>query len=382
MGGPLSQISKITNAKSCRQSSYDRTGGNDDWVSIAAGQTIELLNVKGSGCIQHIWTTFLAEQDPLIRKNLVIKMYWDDQVHPSVEAPIGDFFGQGWGLNYLFTSLPLAATPRKGLSLVSYWPMPFGSSARITVENQGEQNCERFYFYVDYEMREIQIDEGRFHAWYNQEITSPESGDGQENAWIKGSPDPKNKSDQNNYLFCEISGEGHFVGVNFYVHSPSPPWPGEGDDMFLIDGEPWPGLHGTGTEDYFNTAWGPDEHYLHPYFGIAYAPGRNNEDPRFGWLGRMHYYRFHIEDPIRFSKTLRASIEHGHANGLVLELSSVAYWYQKLPSRPLPPLPDAVARRPKKATIVESVHRWRHEWMLNRGHDCLWGDEDAPDSFS
>jgi hypothetical protein len=146
--------------------------------------------------------------------------------------------------------------------------------------------------------------------------------------------------------------------------------------MFLIDGEPWPGLHGTGTEDYFNTAWGPDEHYLHPFFGIAYAPGRNNDDARFGWIGRMHYYRWHIADPMRFSSSLRASIEHGHANGMVLDLASVAYWYQRTPSRPLPPLPPASERIPRKPTTVETIHRWRHAWLKERGMRGLWGDEE------
>ncbi|MBS1724887.1 MAG: DUF2961 domain-containing protein [Armatimonadetes bacterium] len=376
MPGPLQSISLLRPCQSCRSSSYDRSGGNDDWIQVPAGEKATLLNTLGSGRVTHIWITMLAEKDPDMRRNMVVRMYWDGQEHPSVEAPIGDFFGQGWSLNYNFVSLPLAAAPRDGMAMVSYFPMPFGSSARIEVENQSESDCERFYFYVDYELGPVGDDEGRFHAWYHQELTTPESGDGMENAWIDGSPDPKNTSDANNYLFCDIVGEGHYVGVNFYVHSPSPPWPGEGDDMFLVDGTPWPGLHGTGTEDYFNTSWGPDEHYLHPYFGIAYAPGRNNNDPRYGWIGRMHYYRFHLEDPIRFQKSLRASIEHGHANGLALDLSSVSYWYQRLPSKPFPALPPAKSRKPRPLQRVEAMHRWRHEWMKARGQGALWGDEE------
>lgn len=376
MPGPLSSISVVKPLTSGRSSSYDKSGGNDDWISIPAGQRAVLLDVPGPGRIVHIWVTLLAENDPYIRKNIVLRMYWDGQEHPSVEAPIGDFFGQGWGLNYNFCSLPLAAAPRQGTALVCYFPMPYKSGARIEVENQSEADCDRFYFYVDYETGVVDDDEGRFHAWYNQELTKIESGDGKENAWIENSADPKNTSDRNNYLFCETEGEGHFVGVNYYVHSPSPPWPGEGDDMFMIDGSTWPGLHGTGTEDYFNTAWGPDEHFLHPYFGIAYAPGKNNEDPRYGWIGRMHYYRFHLEDPIRFQKSLRASIEHGHANGLILHLTSVAYWYQKGPTRPFRPLPPAAERKPRALTRVEAIHRWRHEWAQNRPGSALWGEEE------
>lgn len=375
MTGPLSSISLVRPLVSGRSSSYDRTGGNDDWVAIPAGTTHTLADVKGSGRITHIWITLLAEQDPAMRRNMVIRMFWDDQEHPSVEAPIGDFFGQGWALNYNFVSLPLAAAPRDGMAMVCYFPMPFGSRARIEVVNQSPNDCDRFYYYVDYELGEIDAKEGRFHAQYRQELTQVESGDGKENAWIDDSPDPKNCTDANNYVFCETEGEGQYVGVNFYVHSPSPPWPGEGDDMFMVDGQVWPGLHGTGTEDYFNTAWGPDEHYLHPYFGIAYAPGRNNSDPRFGWIGRMHYYRFHLEDPIRFQKSLCASIEHGHANGLVLDLSSVAYWYQKLPSKPFEGLPSAADRTPKPLTRVEAVHRWRHEWLGQHGSQDRWGEK-------
>lgn len=374
MPGPLSSISQIKPHRTRRESSYDRSGGNDDWISVPAGQRATLLDTDGSGRVTHIWITMLAEKDPLMRRNMVIRMYWDGQDHPSVEAPIGDFFGQGWALNYNFVSLPLAAAPRDGMALVSYFPMPFGQGAKIEIENQSDQDCERFYFYVDYELGPVSEDEGRFHAWYNHELTGIEAADGKENAWIDDSLDPKNPSDKDNYLFCEIQGEGHFVGVNFFVHSPSTPWPGEGDDMFMVDGEPWPGLHGTGTEDYFNTSWGPDEHYLHPYFGIAYAPGKNNNDPRYGWIGRMHYYRFHLEDPIRFQESLRASIEHGHANGLVLDLSSVAYWYQRTPSQPLPPLPTPAERRPKPLTRVEAIHRWRHTWLQGRNSDERWGE--------
>jgi hypothetical protein len=170
------------------------------------------------------------------------------------------------------------------------------------------------------------------------------------------------------------------VGVNYYVNSPSPIWYGEGDDMFLVDGEAWPGsAHGTGTEDYFNQSWCPDEHYCHPYFGTAYAPGRNNDDPRFGWLGRTHCYRFHLEDPIRFQKSLRASIEHGHANCLTLEIASVAYWYQMTPTRPFPPLATAAERVPRKQVDVVSIHRWRKEWRETAPKGERFGTEKHPD---
>ena len=123
-------------------------------------------------------------------------------------------------------------------------------------------------------------DAGRFHASWLREITDSH-GDLGENEWSVFGEFAKNPSDQNNYLFVEAEGKGHFVGVNYYVDNPGPMWYGEGDDMWMVDGEPWPGsLHGTGTEDFFNSSWCPNELYQHPYFGYA----RITEKP--GWMGR------------------------------------------------------------------------------------------------
>lgn len=377
--GPLANICQIqTDVRSKRISSYARDGGNSDYHPIEPGQTLVLADIEGAGIVKHIWIT-ISSQDPLFRKNLILRMYWDGQEHPSVEAPIGDFFGQGWGKKYLFNSLPLAAAPKGGNALVCYFPMPFAKGARITVENQSEHRTGAFYYYVDYEEHaSIPDDMGRFHAWYNQEYTAPESDFGdRENEWAILGPTPKNPTDKNNYLFCEVDGAGHFVGVNYYVHCPSPVWYGEGDDMFLVDGEPWPGsAHGTGTEDYFNQSWSPDEIYMHPYFGTPYAPGRiGNDDQLYGWIGQTHCYRFHLEDPIRFTKSLRASIEHGHANVLTLEMASVAYWYQTMPSKPFPALPSAEERKPRDIIRPADIHAWRDAWRREQGGGRLWGNE-------
>lgn len=375
--GPLANISQIVDARSKRISSYDRSGGNGDNIQIPVGATAELAAIAGAGIIKHIWIT-ISCKDELHRRNLVLRMYWDGQEHPSVEAPIGEFFGQGWGLKYNFVSLPLAAAPAGGNALVSYFPMPFGAGARITVENQGTEEVDAFYYYIDYEEHDsIPADQGRFHAWYHQEMTQPESATGDvENEWSIFADFAKNPSDKDNYLFIEAAGTGHYVGVNYYINCPTPVWYGEGDDMFLVDGEPWPGsAHGTGTEDYFNQSWCPDEIYLHPYFGTARAPGRGNDDPRCGWLGRTHVYRFHLEDPIRFKKSLRASIEHGHANCLTLDLASVAYWYQTLPSAPFPPLPSAEERKPRQPVGVVDMHRWRDSWRREKGSGERYGSE-------
>jgi len=368
MPEPLDRIAEIHPYRSKRASSYDTTGGNRDCWRIGPGETKVLLETEGPGCIRHVWMT-MSHGDKLHRRNMVIRMYWDGEVEPSVESPIGDFFGQGWGEFYNFVSLPIAVSPMEGRGLNCFWPMPFSLSARIEIENQSEHSCESLYFYIDYELRD-RLDEnlGRFHAWWNRELTQPIHGD--ENEWEILRREDKNPSDRDNYLFVETEGRGHYVGVNYYVDCPTPMWYGEGDDMFVIDGERWPpSLHGTGTEDYFNSCWSPREPYTHPYFGYARV---NNT---IGWLGRTHCYRFHLEDPIHFSKSLRASIEHGHANCLTLDLCSVAYWYQTEPHKAFPPLPSKEDRRPMPEIGVREIHRWRHAWREKMGGGPLWGNE-------
>lgn len=373
--GPLSNLATLVDSRSKRISSFDKTGGNGDCAKIPAKSVFCMAEIEGAGVVKHMWIT-ISSKDELARRNLVLRMFWDGQDHPSVESPIGEFFGQGWGMKYEWMSLPLAAAPKDGNALVCYFPMPFGSGARIEVENQGDIDVDAFYYYVDYEEHtSLSGDQGRFHASYRQELTQPESATGDvENEWEIFEPFAKNPTDKHNYVFAEIEGKGHFVGVNYFVNCPTPVWYGEGDDMFCVDGEPWPfSHHGTGTEDYFNQSWCPDTKYLHPYFGTARAPGVENNSARFGWLGRTHCYRFHLEDPIRFKKSLRASIEHGHANCLTLDIASVAYWYQTLPSKPLPHLPSVEERVPTPEIGVVDVHRWRDAWRKSKGGGELYG---------
>lgn len=365
-------IARIKDGRSLRTSSYDTSGGNDDFWTLPAGEKATLLDVAGPGVVQHIWITMASKGD-FHRKDVLIRAYWDGSDRPSVEAPIGDFFGQGWGETYLFSSPWLAAAPRGGKALVCYFPMPYRSGAKIELANQGDADVERLYFYIDYEETAIPNNIGLFHAWYNQELTKCEVG--RENEWATFGPYEKNANNEGNYLWVATEGRGHFAGVNYYINNPTPMWYGEGDDMFLIDGEPWPGLHGTGTEDYFNTAWSPDECFRHPNFGIAYAPSVGNDDPRWGWLGKHHVYRFHPSDPVRFQSSLHASIEHGHANCLNLDLSSVAYWYQDQPSQVLPEMPPASARRPQLRPTPNDVLRWRESFRKDLGLDHVWGTE-------
>lgn len=368
----LQDLAKIqTGVKSKRVSSFDRSGGNNDrFENIKKGEKRTIFDVKGAGMINHIWITIAPPPPALSRHDIILRMYWDGNTEPCVESPIGDFFGQGWDESYPFSVLPLAAGPVDGRGLVSYFVMPFADGARIEIENDSTKGIGAFYFYVDYvELETLPDDMGRFHARYNHELTEA-LPDG-ENEWGTLGRQGNNDTGKDNYLFADIEGKGHFVGVNYYVHNPSPMWYGEGDDMFFIDGEKWPSsLHGTGTEDYFNTSWCPKTPFTHPFYGYA----RLNDNT--GWLGRTHVYRFHITDPVYFDKSLRFSIEHGHNNCLTLDLSSVAYWYQTEPHKKFPPMPSRKERAPRGDIDPAAIHKWRHEWRKN--HDSepqLWGRE-------
>lgn len=371
MRGILGGISKLQNGiQTKRISSYDRTGGNRDCIQIEPGETSVIADIQGAGIIKHIWITFRSE-DPFMRRNSVIRMYWDGEEHPSVESPIGDFFGQGWGEEYSLLSLPFAAAPKQGKALNCYFPMPFQDGAKITIENQSDAAFSSFYYYIDYERHaSIPADQGRFHAWWNRELTEVHPPEG-ETEWGVVAPQGNNLTDKNNYVFANIVGKGHFVGIQYYVDNPGPIWYGEGDDMWIIDGEDWPGsLHGTGTEDFFNSSWCPNELYQHPYFGYARIPNK------LGWMGRTHCYRFFLEDPIYFDKSLKASIEHGHDNNLTLDLCTVSYWYQTEPHSKFPAFPDKMLRQNMPEVTYRDVHRWRHAWRESMGgSSLLWGNE-------
>lgn len=374
-GVDLSRIAQIKPWRTRRHSTYDRSGGNADNVRIEPGATFVWLDERGAGVVTHLWCTF-SSGDLLMRRHLIVRMFWDGQDHPSVECPIGDFFGQGWGLKYEWHCLLQAAAPAAGNSLVSYIPMPYGLGARIEIVNLSEHAVDAFYGYADVEERPVSEDDGRLHAQYRQSLTEPAFA--KEEDWELFGPYKKLPSGEGHHVLMEAEGAGHFFGCHYYVNNPTPLWYGEGDDLFQVDGEAWPGSHhGTGTEDYFNQAWCPDTVFLHPYFGTARAPGRGNDEPRFGWLGRTHCYRFHVLDPIRFTTSLRASIEHGHANGLCLDLATVAFWYQTTPSRPLSPLPPVAELTPRPPISVVDVHRWRDAWRISRGGGTLYGTERA-----
>jgi hypothetical protein len=370
MGNEMYQLSQLrNNIKSKQVSSFDRTGGNGDCLSgINDGATVTIMDVKGAGIINRIWITIAPGADKLDRNNIVMRMYWDGSPFPSVESPIGPFFGNGWDESYNFVSVPLAVSPGAGKSYVSYFAMPFAKGARIEIENQSGQKIDAFYFNIEYvEMAKLPENSGRFHAWYNHEVTKA-LPDG-ENEWGVLGETGRNLSGKDNYLFADIKGKGQFVGVNYYINCPSTMWYGEGDEMVFIDGDSVPAFNGTGTEDFFNMSWCPKEMYQHPYFGF----GRVNNET--GWLGHTHVYRFFIADAVFFDKSCRFTIEHGHNNNLTLDLASVAYWYQDAPGK-LPRSFTKEERQPKPTIGAVEIHLWRHAWRLeNQSGSQLWGNE-------
>ena len=323
-----------------RVSSYDRSGGNADFRKIAPGETLVMLDEAGPGIITHIWTTMWTNSRvPL--KALVLRMYWDNESVPSVEAPLGDFFGLGLGDYYIYQSVPLSVAPERSLNC--FFTMPFQKHARITVTNEGSRKVEALYFNIDYRQysKPLPADQLYFHAQYRQ--ANPNSGwtaDWKSNA-DPGVNDKKNLDGAGNYVWMEATGHGHYVGVTLSILQNQDDWWGEGDDMFFIDGEPRPSINGTGSEDYFLGAWGFAAGAFG--YGLYGAPVKGPEKAG----SRTSVYRFHLDSPITFTKSLRATIEHGHANHRSDDFFSVAYWYQAEPHTEFPRLPSLEERIPK-----------------------------------
>lgn len=329
-----------------RISSCNKSGDNDDRIYIKPGTTQVVASGEGPGVITHIWMTMQNEGfviEPNYLRKVVLKMYWDDCDHPSVQAPIGDFFGMGHAMCRNFVSAPLQMSPEDGKGFNSWWPMPFKKNFKIEVVNDCNTDLI-LYFYIDYEVHPtVDEDAMYFHALWNRELTKGKPHDiaGDHIAWCHGG---NNLDGKENYVVCEIEGEGHYCGCNVNIVNLDPTylwnWPGEGDDMIFIDGEKWPPqLHGTGTEDYVNMAWCPTQEYSAPYHGLILG-GENN------WKGKITYYRYHIQDPISFKKSIKVTIEHGHNNNRSDDWSTTAYWYQTKQHKPFKEILPVEERMP------------------------------------
>jgi hypothetical protein len=290
-------------------SSYDSTGGNADFKSIGPGETLVLVDHKGAGVLRRWWLTIAPRNVVDVHRSLIIRCYWDGEKTPSVEVPVSDFFGMGFGKWKDYTSLPLNMTSG---GYNSYWPMPFNKSAYITVENRGQTPVTSFYFNIDIRTYgSLANDALYFHAQYKQTISTA------------GKP----------ITVLEANGRGHYVGTLLSMQPRRGAHLGylEGDEMIYIDGERTPSIIGTGTEDYFSSGGYYDTgEYGAPFHGVTLKDDS----------GRINTYRWHIEDPIPFKKSFRFDIEHGGTNDAPgVEYSSVAYWYQSHPHAAFPVLP-------------------------------------------
>lgn len=310
---------------------------NDDSARPIPGETTVLADLAGPGVVSHIWLT-VADGEYGWPRLLRLRVYYDGSAVPSVDTPLGDFFSVGHGFERPVRSLMVRASS-EGRSRNSYWPMPFRRSCRITVTNEGRRRVNNLYYHVDWaKLASLPETTPYFHAWYRQALPAPPDG----------SP----------YEILSVRGRGHFVGTVLSAVQAEAGWFGEGDDLFYVDGEARPSIEGTGSEDYFNDAWG-----LHvddgPYAGVPVAEGT-------GLGSRMTAYRWHLADPVPFTRSLRFVMEHKgwtfDAQGAVKSafgertdlLSSVAFWYQEGIATDQPPVPYGPARLPQgNATQIE-----------------------------
>jgi hypothetical protein len=364
----LSDIARIRPGKTGRFSSWDRSGRNEDLWVIPPGETVVLADIEGPGRITHIWMTQLSHY-----RECLLRLTWDDAPFPSVLVPLGDFFCLGHSLVNSFQSALFSASTffpyqfNKPAALNCYAPMPFKRRALVELVNESK-DAHRQYFYVDFERADVPADEGYFHAEWRR--TNPFRG------W--GGPDVRVNSPEasvpnlgrdawdNNYVILETRGRGHYTGCNLSVTNFTGNWWGEGDDMIWVDGYKWPpDLHGTGSEDYFNQAWGMQPNaFLRN--GSSIFEGGTIPSPEIelyrGDSGYQTSYVFHLENPVRFTEEIKVTIEHGHANHLSNEMSSTAYWYSEQPA-PAVAVPPVAQRLPVRRDNAGS-------WIKDAEREC------------
>jgi hypothetical protein len=284
---------------------------NDDSKRPIPGETTVLADLDGPGVVTHIWLT-LASNEYGFPRLLRLRIYYDGSTTPSVDTPVGDFFAVGLGQERDVSSM-MVRNSSSGRARNFYWPMPFRKSCRITVTNEGRRRTSNLYYHVDWrKLKELPFDVGYLHARYRQELPT-----------VKGK----------RYEILDVKGRGHYVGTVFSIIQNQPGWFGEGDEFFYIDGAEKASIEGTGTEDYFNDAWSLRVSNA-PYYGVTLAEGT-------GLGSRMSAYRWHVVDPIPFTRSLKLEIEHAgwtfNEDGGVRSafeersdlFSSVAFWYQE-----------------------------------------------------
>jgi hypothetical protein len=293
-------------------------------------------------------------------------MYWDGEVTPSVEVPLGDFFGIAHAKPRFFSSALLSVNPGAQafpgggtLGLNSYFPMPYADGARIEVTNRGSHDIPALWYHVDYEeLPLVPEDQGRFHAQWRRESLTREVRLG-----------GINLTGDDNYVILEAEGEGHYIGCVLEVDNVAGGWYGEGDDMVFVDEEGWPpSIHGTGTEEIFGGGACPNRPYAGLYAGVHLV---SNDD----WSGKNGMYRWHVVDPVRFSRCIRVTLEHGHANDKSNDYSTVAYWYQLEPHMEFPAMPQREGLVPLREPGFDDVVA-REVKLMNRFFETALRGED------
>lgn len=294
------------------------------YIRIPAKETFTLADIEGPGAIQHIWLTPTGTW-----RYLILRIYWDDQETPSVECPLGDFFCVGWGEYAQINSLPVCVNP--GSAFNCYWVMPFKKKCRITLENISEDNVV-VYYQIDYTLTEVPEDCAYFHAQFRRVNPLPYKQD---------------------YVILDgIEGKGHYVGTYMAWGVNNNNWWGEGEiKFFMDDDDEFPTICGTGTEDYFCGSYDFEDPFTNDRyvdFSTPYSGFYENKkvDKLYHVQKRFGMYRFHIADPIRFEKNLKVTIQalgwrdKGRYLPLQDDIASVAFWYQTLPAKKFPELPE------------------------------------------
>ncbi len=291
-------------------------------VRIKVGETFTVADITGSGAIQQIWMTPTGPW-----RYSILRIYWDGQEQPSVECPVGDFFGLPWGRYSPLVSLPVCVNP--GSAFNCYWEMPFRKSCRITLSNIGHEDMT-LYYQVNYTLTDVPADCAYFHAQFRRTNPLPFKQD---------------------YTILEgVRGRGHYVGTAMGWGVNNNNWWGEGEIKFFLDGDrEWPTICGTGTEDYFCGSYNFEnketrqyQEFCTPYAGLHQVL---RPDGLYRSQQRFALYRWHIMDPVRFTSDLRVTIQalgwrsDGRYLPLQDDISSVAFWYQMLPTVPFPALP-------------------------------------------
>jgi hypothetical protein len=291
----LSGLAAPRPGKAMHEGSWDRKHLNDDALHLKAGQTVTLFTHEGAGCVHRFWVTIAPREDAAVLSQAVLRMYWDGDANPSVECPIGAFFGVGFGEQKDYISMPLDETSG---GYNCFWPMPFHRSARWTLTNGSAKPIDSFYYNIDYTaLGSLPASTRHFHANFRRE-----------NPTTPG----------RNYTILETTGEGHYVGTALFMAGKALYFL-EGNEMVYVDGESSPSIEGTGTEDYFCSGWYFDRGvYSAPYHGVIIKDEKRS---------RVSAYRWHIEDAIPFTKSIRFTIEHGTGNSVTADYSSVAYYY-------------------------------------------------------